>query len=482
MQSYSKFANNEEIKKGLTRIDRELKVERSGMPFFHDEDSIYVDDKDSHIVVIGSTGSGKTQSTVLPQLRLSMLSGESIVAIDEMGELYKLLGTELKKRDYITYVINFQDTDYSNNFNPLLVPYRLYKQGHQDTAMRIVEKIGNIIYTPENKEADPFWNNSAKNYFVGLVLYLFDNAKEKEINFNSVYDLASQIETFHKGRELLYSLSPTSPAYINLSSIILAPTETRGGILSVFRQALGQLTSRTQISSMLSENDFTLEDLIGKKFAIFIVGEPTKDVSKYMTMIIEELYQVVNTKGRGNKRINVILDRFTELCPIEDFHIILSRSRSLNIRFTILIDSISSLTLLYGKEETLLIYNNISTIIYLYSSDESTLRKISELAGLESENNPLVSVQELKTFKIFEALILKAREYPIKTKLIPDYQLPWNMSKEECKLPTRFFSPTSIYKMENSEPAPLPSTGFDLDAMLKDIDKKIAEIDRKIDK
>ena len=447
MQSYSRFADNEQIKRGLSKIDRSLNVNYSGIPYFHDEDSIYVDDKDSHTVVIGSTGSGKTQTSVLPQLRLSMLANESMVVVDEMGELYKKLGSELNKRNYKTFVINFQDTEHSNNFNPLLVPYHFYKQGNIDLAMRIIENIGNIIYHQENKETDPFWTTSARNYFVGLTLYLFENAKEEEINFTSIYALSNQIEEKNKGKEILESLPPTNPANINLASILLAPTDTRGGILSVFRQTLGLLTSRTQISSLLSFSDFNLEEIVDEKFALFIVGEPTKSVSKYMAIIIDELYNVINNKGKRNKRVNVILDRFTEISPISDFHNVLSRSRSLNIRFTLLIDSITSLVLLYGREETLLIYNNIAAIIYLYSSDEDTLRKISELAGLESENNPLISVQALKTFKMFDALILKVREYPIMTKLIPDFQLPWNMSESEIDFPTRKSNELKIYEI-----------------------------------
>ena len=437
MQSYSKFAENEEIKKGLTRIDKSLNVKKSGIPLFHDENNIYVDDKDSHNLIIGSTGSGKTQTTVLPQLRLSMLSGESIAVIDEMGELYQKLGSELQKKGYKTFVINFQNPENSNNFNPLLLPYHLYKQNHQDLSIRIVESIGSIIYQQENKESDPFWSESAKNYFVGLTLYLFEKGQEDEINFTSIYNLSNQIEESGKGKEILASLSPTNPANINLASTLLAPNETRGSILSVFRQALGLLTSRVQISSLLSTSDFNLEDIIDEKFALFIIGEPIKYISKYMTIIIDELYNVVNVKGQRAKRINVILDRFTELAPIEDFHNVLSRSRFLNIRFTILIDSVTSLVLLYGREETLLIYNNIATVIYLYSSDEETLRKISELAGLVEEKTPLISVQELKVFKIFDALILKTREYPIKTKLIPDFELPWNMSEEKIDFPNR---------------------------------------------
>ena len=445
MQSYARFADNEKIKEGLSRIDRSLKVTASGIPFFHDDNAIYVDDKNSHTIVIGSTGSGKTQTTVLPQLRLAMLANESIVAVDEMGELYQKLGKELKNRGYKTLVINFQEPEHSNNWNPLLVPYHLYKQNHQDVAMRIVENIGNIIYRQEAKDLDPFWNNSARNYFVGLTLYLFEHAKEEEINFTSIYDLSNQIETSGKGKEILESLPPTNPANINLAATILAPNETRGGILSVFRQYLGLLNSRTQLTSMLLSSDMNLEELVDDKFALFLVGEPSKFISKYMTMIIDELYNVVNTKGKNTRRINIILDRFTELSPIEDFHNVLSRSRALNIKFTILIDSITSLVLLYGREETLLIYNNIATIIYLYSSDGETLRKLSELAGNESEHNPLISAQELKTFKMFEALILHVREYPIKTKMIPDYKLPWNMDEEEIALPIRKEKELKIY-------------------------------------
>ena len=90
-------------------------------------------------------------------------------------------------------------------------------------------------------------------------------------------------------------------------------------------------------------------------------------------------------------------------------------------------------------------YNNIPTIIYLYSSDGDTLRKISELAGNESENNPLISAQELKTFKMFDALVLKTREYPIKTNLIPDFRIPWNMKEEEISLPNRTKKELKIY-------------------------------------
>ena len=46
-----------------------------------------------------------------------------------------------------------------------------------------------------------------------------------------------------------------------------------------------------------------------------------------------------------------------------------------------------------------------------------------------------------------ETIIVKTREYPIKTKLLPDYQIPWNMSEEEMEFPTRKETDLKIYKI-----------------------------------
>jgi type IV secretion system protein VirD4 len=379
-------------------------------------------------------------------IKLSLQANESLVVNDPKAELYEKCANKAQEEGYKVILLDFDTSKYGNSWNPLDYIYKNYKENNHDLSIKLLEDLGYYLFIDENENnSDPFWINTTIDYFTGLVLYLFENAKEEEINFNSVYDLSNQIETSGAAEKIIASLPPTNPANINLTSTLLAPNETRGGILSVFRQALGLLISKVQLSSLFSSSDFNLEELTNDKFALFVIGEPSKSNAKYMTTIIEELYYVVNAKGSNTRRINIILDRFTELSPIEDFHNVLSRSRFLNIRFTMLIDSISSLVLLYGREETLLMYNNIPTIIYLYSSDEDTLRKISELAGEESENNPLISAQELKTFKMFDALILKVREYPIKTKLIPDFQLPWNMSEEETPLPDRIKKELKIY-------------------------------------
>ena len=77
--SYGRWATVEELKKALEAVNLETGVKESGIPFMYDDRYLYIDKDASHNLVVGSTGSGKTQSVTLPILKLSMLAGESFL-------------------------------------------------------------------------------------------------------------------------------------------------------------------------------------------------------------------------------------------------------------------------------------------------------------------------------------------------------------------------------------------------------------------
>lgn len=433
----------------ITRISKIEEIKKSGIPVGYDDNSIYLDCKESHTLVIGSTGSGKTQSIVLPEMKTCMVTGESFVAMDTNGELYKRLGKELTKRKYKTYIINYNNPNEGNNWNPLLFPYDLYKNGSEDDAIKVIEKIANIIFKGEGADIDPFWTTAAADFFTGLTLYLFEHAKKEEINFNSIYNLSIDLETkegdVSLASKIMKTMKPTSPTAINLSSTLLAPTETRGGILSVFKQKLRYIVSRNNLSSMLSTSDFAIPELTGEKVALFIIGETISHTSIFSSILIEEIYEAVSLNGTLKNRLSIILDNFSEIKPIDNFYNILSRARGLNIRFTLLVDSITSLELKYGKEQTVLIINNIADIVYLLSTDEYTINYVSHLTEEE------VSPKELKTLSIFEAIFFMVREEPFKTKLLPDYQIPWNFAEGEVELPKRNIKEYKLFNIKESK-------------------------------
>ncbi len=451
--NYAQWKNMAELREELTKVDKNLTIKRSGIPLTYDDEHLYIDDKDHHTLVIGTTGSGKTQSVVLPQIKLSMYANESLVISDANGEIYKTIGTHLEKRGYKVYVINYDNTKKGNNWNPLTLPYKLYKKGNVDEAQGILEKIGYYLFKEMGTNTmDSFWTESATQCFIGIALYLFENVSEEEINFNSIYDIACIGEEKYEDKTyfnyILSQLDRTSPIYINLSGTLLAPTETRGGILSVFKQILRLIVSRQGLSSMLGTSDFALEEITNDKFAIFLVGGINAYTTRLNPMFIDELYSAVLLQDERKSRINIILDEFDSFCPLNNFSNLLNSSRSMNMKFTIVVKSLIDLERQYGKEDTEIIKYTMGCIIYLLANDNYTLEEICRLCGNKSVGTPLITPEELKLLQIFEAVVLMPRILPIKTKLMPDYKIPWELQKPNAEQPERNVKEYKVFDLK----------------------------------
>lgn len=451
--NYAQWKNLSELKEQLTKIDKNINIKKSGNILTYDEEHIYIDDKPHHTLVIGSTGSGKTQSVVLPQTKLAMYSNESLLIKDNNGELYENIAENLKERGYKVYAINYDEPTKGNNWNPLSLPYKLYKEGNVDESQKSLEKIGYYLFQASAKSnSDPFWTISATQYFVGISLYLFEHAKEEEINFNSIYDITCAGEEKYDDKtyfqHLLSKLERTTPAYINLSGTLSAPNETRGGIISVFKQIIKIFVSRQNLSSMLSCSDFDLDEITNDKFAIFLIGDVNMYTTRLEPLFVEQLQTVISLSKKSTRRINIILDEFESLVPLDNFSALLNRSRSLNIKFTLLIKSLIDLERQYGKENAEILKYTMGCIIYLLANDIYTLEEICRLCGNKSTGVPLITPEELKLLQTFEAIVLIPRMQPIKTKLLPDYSIPWDLENKISKLFDREIKEYKIFDLK----------------------------------
>ena len=451
--NYAQWKNMAELREELTKVDKTLNLDRSGTPLTYDDDHLYLDTKDHHTLVIGSTGSGKTQSVVLPQIKLAMYAGESLIVKDNNGEIYDQMAGHLEERGYKVYSINLLDTTLGNNWNPLTLPYKQYKEGNIDEAQRLLENIGYYLYQATDKSAaDPFWSTSAIQCFVGLALYLFEHADEDEVNFNSIYDMTCTGE--EKKDEATYfahlldNLDRTSPAYINLSGVLAAPTETRGGIMSVFKQIMRLIVSRQNISSMLSTSDFDLNEIATDKVAVFLIGDVNAYTIRLEPLFVDQVYSIIASHRKREKRLNIILDEFETLAPLYNFSSVLNSSRALNIKFTVIVKSLIDLERQYGKENTEVLKYTMGCIIYLLSTDPHTQEEISKLCGNKAPGIPLITPEEIKILNIFEAIVLIPRILPIKTKLLADYQIPWELSDTKKEQPKRINKEYKLFDMK----------------------------------
>ena len=444
-KGYSRWCKDKEMKETLYEVDPKSETtEHAGIAVINDGKKIWVDDGEAHNVVIGSTGSGKTQIVVFPMIKVLAKAGESMILTDPKGELYEETGEMLREKGYNVIVLNFRDPQKGNAWNPMTLPYRLYKDGNTDKAIELLDDLAlNILYT-EGSNSDPFWEKSAADYFTGLALGLFEDANEDQVNINSINLMASVGEERFGGpnsnflKAYFDGKDRSKPAYVNASGTVYAPEDTKGGITSTFKQKVKLFASRENLSEMLSYSDFDMHDIGKKKTAVFmIVQDEKKTLHPLATIFIKQCYETLidvaqESGGHLPYRTNFILDEFANMPPLKDVTTMVTAARSRHIRFTFIIQNFAQLTQVYGKENAETIKGNCN-IMYLISSELQALEELSKMCGEvkskekdKTASTPLVTVSDLQRMKQGEVISIRLRMMPFKTKLA----FNWKMNAE----------------------------------------------------
>ena len=455
---YSKWASDKDIKtdKNIVKVRTiDDHIEAAGVALVNNGKEMWVDNGEYHNLIIGSTGSGKTECVVKPLVNLLSKKGESMVITDPKGEIYQYCGEYLKKQGYNIVILNFRDPEKCNSWNPLALPYMYYKQGNQDKATELLEDVSlNILYDKSEGGDSAFWQKSAADYFSGLTMGLFMDAKEKEVNLNSI-NFMSTVGEERRGtktyiQEYFNLKGEASPAYIFASNTINAPNDTKGGILSTFRQKIRLFSTKENLSEMLSYSDFDMRDIGNKKTAVFmIIHDEKKTYHGLMTIFIKQCYETLIdcAQANGGKltyRTNFILDEFANMPPLKDVDSMVTAARSRAIRFSFIIQNFAQLNDVYGEEVAQVIKGNCGNLIYLISTELKALEEISKMCGEvkskekdKTASTPLVTVSDLQKLKLFQAIIIRWRKNPFKTDLAPDFKIDWGIERKDAVLPTR---------------------------------------------
>ena len=536
---YAKWAKVDDIKnaigvKEVNEADRNY--DAGGVPLYAEKGKIWVDDGESHSLIIGSTGSGKTYCIVNPLVHILAKHNESMVITDPKGEIYERNAEFLRSRGYKIVLLNFRNPQRGNMWNPLALPYRLYKQGNFDKSNELLRDLAiNILH--DEKTDDPFWQNTSADYFVALAQGLFQDADESKININSIIQMLTVGEEKYGAstyaKEYFKMKDSNNPAYINAAGTIDAPNDTKGSIISVFRQKINIFAMAENLSEMLSKSDFDMMDIGREKTAVFLIIQDEKKTYHALTTIfVKQCYESLidvaqESGGKLRVRTNFILDEFANMPELKDVTTMITAARSRQIRFNLIIQNFAQLNQVYGKENAETIKGNCTNMIYLLSSELNALEEISKLCGdvkvkgkgkdKPDETRPLITVSDLQKLNFKDAIIKKQRQDPFKTKLKGVNEYDWNIpeypkagypernkfaidtfdlkgfvkEKKKDQINSSMISPMggiphinrprSVMPQMPFIPA-VPSSNddeFDVDELIKKIDAKIAELEKE---
>ncbi|MGN0438747.1 MAG: type IV secretory system conjugative DNA transfer family protein [Lachnospiraceae bacterium] len=431
-----RFATLEEIYEETQPVDYVKGIgTAAGVTVFTDGKTARVNDDDGFYMVVGGTGSKKTRGVVAPSIVNNAIAGNSMIITDIKGDLYKLTSRLLRKSGYRVVVLNFNNPDEGDAYNPIIPIYRDYKKyGETDRANRELNNFSEMIFASMKSEKDPFWHTTSGMYFTGLELALFDNFEEKDATIVNALNLHIQGDKQAGGSSYIkefFSDMENTEAWKMMVSTVNAPNETRSSIHSVFVAALNRLVGQNKaLIKMLSHSTFEVQDLIGEKVAVFLIAneESLSVHAGLITALIQQWYTMLvniadQTNGLLKRKVTFVLDEFGNLPALKDFEITISLARARGISFMIAIQSFAQLELRYGKDVARTIIGNTSNWIYLFSPDPELLKYISELTGVVTDEagrtRNLVSVNQLRHLKkrteegLTECLMILGRLNPI---------------------------------------------------------------------
>ena len=335
------------------------------------------------------SGSGKSASYSIPNA-YQMLG--SYVFTDPKGELYDKTAGYLRKNGYEIKVLNLVNPANSDGYNPLL---------HIRSEID-VDVIANTIVKGQKTEganSDPYWDDMAEMLLKALIYYLMATRPEEEQNLASCSELVRAANANGGSNlltDLMNQLPYDHPARMNYKSIEIAPEKTYSSILSSLQSKLGKFDSK-EIAELTSTDTINFEEIGSKKTAVYVISSDTHTAYDFLLTIffsqmIQQLYDYADQNGgKLKEQTFFILDEFANIGKIPDFDKKISTSRSRNISFSVILQTVDQLEAVYEKSyETIM--GNCDTHLFLGSNSYKTLEYFSKQLGEKTIERDSVSI------------------------------------------------------------------------------------------
>ena len=105
--------------------------------------------------------------------------------------------------------------------------------------------------------------------------------------------------------------------------------------------------------------------------------------------------------------------------------------------FMVVSKSYANLINQYGKDNFEILKLCFNDLIYLSCNDLKTREDVSRLCGKQNKDMLLISADELRTLKQFEAVIVLHKLMPYKATFAPNYKIKWDKNYDDAILEER---------------------------------------------
>jgi len=350
----------------------------------------YIDDN-IHTLLVGSSGSGKSRSIIIPTITMLGLAGENMFISDVKGELYLYTAEKLKELGYNVIALDYINFLKSNWYNYLDIIINAVEEDKIPLAESLVSDMVNIL-VEKNDKTEPIWKNGEMSVIkTALMAVVLENKGNREYQTitNAYYFVAEMFKADKTGKmpidEYMDKKEANDPIKKFFAVAGTAPSKTRGSFVAAALSTL-QLFIDEYIANNIQKSEFDLRDFAEKKTAIYVLLPDDRETyHKLGSLLVQQIYTALVEQSRKDGgelrvRMNFILDEFANFTKIDTFQSMLTVSRGRNIRFVICLQSFAQIEERYGKEGAQNIMDNCAWI-YLKTGNIDTANKISERLG-----------------------------------------------------------------------------------------------------
>ena len=344
----------------------------------------------NNVLVVGTSGAGKTRSIVCPNL---LQATGSYVVTDPKGNLYGRYGKFLEENGYEVKKLDFTNPKESAHYN-----FFNYIKDQQD-----IIKIAHTLVNQDDMSSfrsEPFWDDATELLLQAMIAYMLEGEKEEDRHFQNMMKLLETCnpgKTTYEGNRLelkfnrVQAYNPQSFAARQFKKFNIGAEKTLKSILITLYAKLGKYDS-PELNEMMKMDDIDLESIGKKKTALFVVVSDTDRsldglVNIFFTQAMNVLCSYADRECQDNRLpvpVRFIMDDFATNCAIVDFQKMIASIRSRGISAMLMIQAEAQLSAMYGSDAKTII-GNCDTYVYLGGNDVETAESIAKRCNVLPE-------------------------------------------------------------------------------------------------
>lgn len=361
----------------------------------------YLFEPERHVLLDGSTGSGKTRFCLIPTIDL-LTYGDgangsepvSIAVTDVKNELIEITGPELDRRGYDVLLLDTQNPYRGHRFNPMSLVVKLAVKGDSQGAEQAADAIAMALFPEERGQGSSHWTESARSGCSALILLV---ACSEECPAGAKH-LATVNEVLCRGTEgegadptaplktLLRQLPDGHPARSRASQLLSSGGNELRSIISTMKVHL-RIFSSAPVAWMTSGDDIDPERTLTEKTAVFLhvleSGSPYNAICTiFVTQLITSIFPIGDRSGGKLRPITFVGDEWCAMDRVEPLVKLLTLGRSYGAFWIGAVQSLSLLGEKYGERSGRpAILSNCGVKVAMKLGDADDRNFFSELVG-----------------------------------------------------------------------------------------------------